>query len=52
MGIRAFRFMALKRQDNAVAQVAGSWRPTADEIEPLDRTDRHWVIDPADAVPF
>jgi hypothetical protein len=29
---------------------ASARRPTADEIEPLDRTDRHWIIDPAGVV--
>jgi len=34
----------------ASREMSASGARIADEIEPLDRTDRHWIIDPAGTV--
>jgi len=35
---------------SAAEKLAAAGARIADEIEPLDREDRHWIIDPAGAV--
>lgn len=36
--------------ESSVADLVAAGARIADEIEPLDRSDRHWIIDPAGTV--